>query len=86
MSATFVKIEIVEGKIAPRYPETSKMLQLEKSVITENGMESNLPLVDIVLKDQEGNEFFFMVSGRIINALSAAIKGINLRNHGCEEP
>ena len=81
-----LSIEIKEGNLAPRYTEKTKQLTATKAVITEKGMESGLPLVDIQLTDADGNEYFFMLTGRLFNGLSAAIKGVNLRNHGVEEP
>lgn len=84
--ASQVAITLIPGKLAIRYPETSKHLVLDSVAITENGTESNLPLVDFVLKDAEGNKYYVMATGRIVNLISAAVKGVNLRNHGTEEP
>lgn len=84
---TELKIGILEGKIAPRYdPKKTTQLELTKTVITEKGTKSDLPIVDFIMKDSFGNEYFFMVTGRIINNLSATIKATNIRNHGMEEP
>jgi len=80
-------IKLNPGNVAPRYePDKVKQLQPHTAIITEQGMESGLPLVDIQMKDDQGNDYFFMISGRLINGLSAAIKGCNVRNHGVEEP
>jgi hypothetical protein len=84
--ASQLSISLVPGDVAPRYLPISKELVIQKAVITEKGTEGNLPLVDLVLKDDDGNEFYTMVTGRIILGLAAAIKGVNLRNHGTEEP
>lgn len=82
-----LSIKINPGDVAPRYnPETTKELTAEIAIITEQGMSSGLPLVDIQMKDAEGNEYFFMITGRLINGLSDAIKGVNKRLHGVEEP
>ena len=80
-----LKIEFVKGNVAPRYTN-EKQLEIKKAVITEKGMQSGFALVDIQLTDSEGKEYFFMTSGQIMNALTAAIKGVNMRNHGVEEP
>jgi len=64
----------------------SNELLVKRAVITEQGMGSGLPLVDIVMEDSDGKEYFFMISGRLINTLSAAVKGVNQRIHGSEEP
>lgn len=71
---------------APRYKADDTQLELEEVVITEKATESGLPLVDLVLRDKGGHLHYAMVTGRILNAVSAAIKGCNLRNHGKEEP
>ena len=55
-------------------------------IITEKGMESGLPLVDLQLIDKDGKKHFVAVSGRILLTIAAAIRGSNLRNHGTEEP
>lgn len=75
-----------DKKIAPRYTDATKRLELKEAIITEMGMESDLPLVDLKLTDSDGNEYFAMVSGGLLNGLSASIKGVNLKNHGAEEP
>ena len=80
-------IKLNPGNVAPRYNlEETKELYPMKAIITENGMESGLPLIDIQMQDKEGNQYFFAISGRLINGLSSAIKRVNVRNHGIEEP
>lgn len=83
---TTLNIQIIKGNVAPRYVNGSTELTINKAVITEKGMQSELPLVDFQMTDEAGNIYFTAISGRLINALSAAIKGVNLRNHGTEEP
>lgn len=80
------KLELIKGDVAPRYDDDWKQLELKDVKITEKGMASRLPLVDLQFIDKDGNKYFAMTSGRIINAVSAAIKGVNVRNHGTEEP
>lgn len=72
---TSVEINLVEGSIAPRYEASSTELVLKKAVITKKGMASGLPLVDIVMQDSKGNEYFFMASGRIMNMIASAVRG-----------
>jgi hypothetical protein len=84
--STSLNIELVKGNTAPRYTTDWKQLNLDKALITEEGMESKLPLVDLQLTDSDGNTHFTMVSGRIILALAEAIQGVNLRNHGSTNP
>lgn len=79
------EIKFVKGSVAPRYPNGTE-LQLDHVSITENGMESGLPMVDIVMRGPGDELFLFVTTGRIINAISAAVKGVNVRCHGKEEP
>ena len=82
-----LNIKLNPGHVAPRYdPGETKQLEVQTAVITEQGMVSGFPLVDIQMKDSDGNEYFFMIPGRLINSLSAAIHGVNVRNHGIAEP
>ena len=83
---TQLAVELLPGNIAPRYTIDDCELSINKAVITEKGMQSGLPLVDLQMKDADGNINYTALSGRIVNAISAAIKGVNLRNHGTEEP
>lgn len=83
--ATQLTIELKPGSYVPRYTPKTKELRADKAVITENGMESKLPLVDFQLTDEQGNTYFFALTGRILINLAAAIRGVNLRNHGAEE-
>jgi len=83
---TQLTIEIKDGTIAPRYKEDDVELTIDKAVITEKGMESNLPLIDFQMTDADGKVHFAALSGRLILSLAAAIKGVNMRNHGTEEP
>ena len=84
--ATTLNIQLVEGDFAPRYKEGDIEVTIDKAVITEKGMQSELPLVDLQMTDKDGNVYFTALSGRLFNMLSSAIKGVNLRNHGTEEP
>ena len=85
MSSSLV-IKINPGSVAPRYTEETKQLIAETAVITEKGMQNGLPMIDIQMKDTEGNEYFFMLTGRLFQMLGKAIDGVNIRNHGAAEP
>ena len=82
-----IRIELLPSDLAPRYTlgECSE-LRVEKCVITERGAEAGLPIVDFQLTDGEGNKYFVAMTGRILTSIAAAVKGVNLRNHGTEEP
>jgi len=80
-------IELLPGKIAPRYnPKEVKELAIKKVIVTEKGTEGDLPIVDFQLEDADGNRYFTMITGRLMNQLAAAMRGVNMRNHGVEEP
>ena len=79
-------IKILPGDTAPRYPVGTVELTINAAVITEQGMTSKLPIVDLQLTDAKGRVYFAATSGRIILGLAAALKGVNMRNHGVEEP
>lgn len=79
-------IKLVEGKVAPKHFDCKDELILEEVIITEQGTEANLPLVDFVMKAPNGDKFLLVMTGRILNGISAAIKGVNMRNHGVNEP
>ena len=85
-NATNLVIELKEGNEAPRYPEGTIELRIDKAVITEKGMQSGLPLVDFQITDEKGRVYYTALTGSVLNMLSAAIKGVNMRNHGVEEP
>lgn len=83
---TTLSITLIPGSVAPRYNDEDKELVVNNVVITERGMESGLPLIDLQMVDKDGKLHYAALSGRIINMVSSAIKGVNLRNHGIEEP
>lgn len=74
-------VEIIDGKLAPRYPITTKELEVTKAVITTQGTISNAPIVDLQLRDKEGNEFFIAMTGGIFMNLGAAIAGAGAREY-----
>lgn len=80
-----VSIQMVPGKVAPRYNEGTE-ITLEKCVITERGTLANLPIVDLVMRGPDGQMYLLVLTGRVVNAISAAVKGANTRNHGVAEP
>lgn len=85
-NANIMPIEFVSGNIAPRYEESVKRLLVKQVIVTENGMQSGFPLIDFQLIDDEGNEYFYMATGKNCQMLAAAIAGCNMRNHGVREP
>ena len=84
--STAITVRSLAGKVAPRYKSNIIETKCKDVVITEKGMESDLPLVDFQLTDNYGNQYYLPLSGRHILNIAGAIKGINLRNHGTEEP
>lgn len=80
-----VSVELVPGNVAPRYKNRVE-LTCEKVVITEQGTERGLPIVDFVLEGPDGKSYLLVFSGRIVNMIASAVRGINARNHGVEDP
>jgi Zn/Cd-binding protein ZinT len=78
-------IHFVEGNVAPRY-DTGYETQVERVTITEQGTQANLPIVDFIAKDKAGNQVCFVLTGREVCTLAAAIRGVNTRIHGVPEP
>jgi len=80
-----LKINLLKGNLAPRYTKDTKNLKVEKAVITEQGMQRGLPLVDVQLVDEDGNKYFFCLSGQLFKLLADTVDGVNLRNHGTDD-
>ena len=81
-----VHIRLIEGNMAPRYDEAGTEMRLEEVVITEQGTQSHLPMLDFKMRGQDGKLYLLVLTGRIVNAISAAVRGVNMRIHGREEP
>jgi hypothetical protein len=84
-----VKITLVPGNVAPKYLDEEPRRQelfIDEVIITEQGMQSGLPMVDFKLKGADGKTYLFVLSGRMVNAISATVRGVNFRNHGVDEP
>lgn len=79
-------INLIPGNKAPRFDAAMHALTPLAATITEQGMASGLPMVDVVFVDNDGERCIWTTSGRMILALAAALRGVNLRNHGTEEP
>lgn len=85
MSSNDLKIRLVPGDTAPRYDEGQELV-CQEVVITEQGTKANLPLVDFKLRGADGKLYVLVLTGRLVNMVSAAIKGVNQRIHGIDEP
>ncbi len=77
-------IHINSGDIAPKY-DHGREIVCSHVTITEQGTVAGLPMVDFVMHDSEGNQYLMVMTGRLVNLVSAAIKGVNMRIHGREE-
>jgi len=84
--ATQMKVKMVRGNVAPRYDRTTKQAGIEKVIITEQGVQSGLPLVDLQLIDRNGDKLFVAVSGRLMQSIASVINGTNERIHGVPNP
>ena len=79
------KITIVPGKLAPKY-DNGIELSLQEVTITEQGTEEGLPIVDLTMRGPDGEFYLLVLTGRIVNGISAAVKGVNERIHGVPQP
>lgn len=87
MPPTNVTIKINPDPImAPRYGTEDRKLEIVEFIITERGTEAGLPLIDLVMIDDDGRRHYAMATGRILAGLAAAIAGVNQRNHGTPNP
>ena len=75
-----VDLKIVEAWPSPALPGC----EIDTVWLIEKGTESKLPVM-IFEGDIDGKRVRFALTGRYVNVLSAAIKGVNMRNHGIEE-
>ena len=78
-------VHLIPGDAAPKY-DRGQEISLSHVTITEQGTVAGLPIVDFVMTDPAGNQYLLVLTGRIVNMISAAVRGANLRNHGVEEP
>lgn len=51
------------------YPATMRPIEVKKVVVVQNGTEGGRPTVDFILKDATGQEFVFMVTGRLLKSI-----------------
>jgi hypothetical protein len=83
---TTASISIVPGHRCPRHDDAAT-IHLERVVITEQGTEGGLPVVDFLGRNGlTGEPTVLALTGRIVNGISAAVKGVNTRIHGIAEP
>lgn len=81
-----LSISMIQGVTAPRYDSETVYVRCQRAVITEKGTQGQMPIVDFQLEDEKGKKYFLVLSGKLVTMLGAAIKGVNVRNHGKEEP
>jgi hypothetical protein len=76
-------IKLIEKEDVEQFP--CKGLELQEVFVVEGSTRSGLPTVIFRFKHQ--HEYFeFETTGRIVNGISAIVKGSNLRKFGAEEP
>lgn len=51
------------------YREGTKAIEIDKVVVVRKGTEGGNSTVDLVLKDQEGNTFVVMVTGKLLKSI-----------------
>jgi len=79
-------IKLIPGDQDPKYANFEGELSVKQVNITEQGTVGNLPIVDLVCESPSGEKYLIVITGREANAISAAVKGVNMRNHGVAEP
>ena len=77
-----ISVQLLEGNVAPRYGTDVAELRCDNVVITEQGTQAKLPIVDFQLRDKKGALYYLALTGREINAISAAAMGVIARLHG----
>lgn len=80
-----LSIQIIPGDKAPRY-DTGYEIQVSRATITEQATQAGLPIVDLIGHDKDGNQVLVVLTGRMVCALAATVRGINERIHGDPEP
>lgn len=52
-----------------KYDHPIKAVEIEKVVVVLNGTESGRTTVDLLLHDQDGNQFVVMVTGNLLKSI-----------------
>lgn len=78
-SPNTANVKLVKTEVARHQALGSKLsdagkLTLDEVIVTEQGTESKLPIVDFVLRDGKGNQFVFTTTGRIVTAIARLAK------------
>lgn len=75
VSENQISIKRVKGSVAPRKTteESERHLQCDGVTITEQGTEGGRPIVDFELVGKDGKRYFFALTGRLVNAITAAV-------------
>lgn len=73
-------INTIPGSMAPRFEATTHPLTPISATITEQGMKSGWPMVDLTFEDSSGKRFAYTTSGRMMLLLAGAIQAAVVRN------
>ena len=75
-----IAIQIVKGvEDAARYNKPWKALRITKCVIVPKGTVGGNPTVDILMVDENSNQYVALVTGSILENLTGAIAGVRQR-------
>lgn len=74
-----VSINIIPGKTAPRFDAHTTELTPQHVTITERGMSSGLPMVDMIFGDPNDKRFGFTTSGRMLLLIAASVQAAIIR-------
>ena len=73
-------INMNPGDVAPRWDEATHELTPLYVTITERGMQSGLPMVDMVFEGHDGKRHAFTTSGRMMLMVAGAVQSAVVRN------
>lgn len=73
-------IHMNPGSVVPRWDAATHELTPLSATITERGMQSGLPMVDMVFEGADGKRHAFTTSGRMMLMLAGAVQAAVVRN------
>lgn len=83
--AQAISMTSIPGDVAPRYDQGTE-IDCVAIVVTEQGTEANLPIVDFKCVGPNGEAYLMVLTGRMVNAIAVYVAAINERNHGTKTP
>lgn len=81
-----VSIQIFNGNVSPSHGADVDEVTLRSVMITEQGTDGGLPIVDLRCTNSDGEAVDLTLTGRQILAIGDVIREINTRIHGDARP